>query len=674
MRSLTKAMRSLNPGYGQFRRVVLLLAVAVILPTLCLLWFMGEAVQSERLAVRQRLTTAYTDRLDKATGQVARRWVERCRVLEEQSAAHPYPQFVQATGPSGYAGLLVFDLAGRRSYPALSTDAGTTTGPFEGFADAVEMEINQKYEQAVERYEQYARISENEGRLAAWIGKARALVRLDRLDDAITECQRTASSPLAQTGDSRCLAMIANARLLLLGWTKDKPAYAELRKETFRDLLAILYRVNDAGFALRTDENLFLARKAIEIGVESGLPTDLPGVPLGQLVEAEERSISLATQFPTLESFADWGVGKLRPVQLDASAYYGMIHPSSNGMRVVLLTPDQVTQALADYADFEDANIDYRLVDDSGRLIAGMEETAREPFATDAVGPAFPGWKILLFFKGGEVFERAAHQRIAIYTWTGLVVIALILGSGVVAAKSIGRQVRLNTLKNDFIATVTHELKTPLASMRILVDTLLEGNYRDSNQVTEYLQLISKENERLSRLIDNFLTFSRMERNKQAFQMRQASPASIARTAAEAVKTKFGRGDCRFETDIPDELPPIRADHDAMVTVLVNLLDNAYKYSPDEKRIKLAVAAGDGQVRFRVSDNGLGIPRRALKKVFRRFYQVDRSLSRRVEGCGLGLSIAKFIVDAHQGRIAVESKPGQGSTFTVTLPAVSQVP
>jgi len=674
MRSLTKAMRSLNPGYGQFRRVVLLLAVAVILPTLCLLWFMGEAVQSERLAVRQRLTTAYTDRLDKATVQVARKWVERCRVLEEQSAAHPYPQFVQATGPSGYAGLLVFDLAGRRSYPALSTDAGTTTGPFEGFADAVEMEINQEYEQAVERYEQYARISENEGRLAAWIGKARALVRLDRFDDAITECRRTASSPLAQTGDSRCLAMIANARLLLLGLTKDKPACAELRKETFRDLLAILYRVNDAGFALRTDENLFLARKAIEIGAESGLPTDLPGAPLGQFVEAEERSISLATQFPTLEALADWGVGKLRPVPVGGNAYYGLIHPSSNGMRVVLLTPDQVTQALADYADFEDANIDYRRTDDSGRSIAGIEDTAREPFATDAVGPAFPGWKILLFFKGGEVFERAAHQRIAIYTWTGLVVIALILGSGVVAAKSIGRQVRLNTLKNDFIATVTHELKTPLASMRILVDTLLEGNYRDSNQVTEYLQLISKENERLSRLIDNFLTFSRMERNKQAFQMRQASPASIARTAAEAVKTKLGRGDCRFATQIPDELPPIRADHDAMVTVLGNLLDNAYKYSNADKRITLAGAAGDGQVRFTVSDNGLGIPRRALKKIFRRFYQVDRSLSRRVEGCGLGLSIAKFIVDAHQGRIAVESKPGQGSTFTVPLPAGAQVP
>ena len=97
-----------------------------------------------------------------------------------------------------------------------------------------------------------------------------------------------------------------------------------------------------------------------------------------------------------------------------------------------------------------------------------------------------------MFFKGGDVFERAASEQIAVYTWTGLLFIVLILVSGAVAAKSIGHQVRLNKLKNDFIATVTHELKTPLASMRVLVDTLLEGNYRDQNQVTEYLQLVSR--------------------------------------------------------------------------------------------------------------------------------------------------------------------------------------
>ena len=115
--------------------------------------------------------------------------------------------------------------------------------------------------------------------------------------------------------------------------------------------------------------------------------------------------------------------------------------------------------------------------------------------------------------------------------------------------------------------------------MRVLVDTLLEGNYDDQQTATEYLQLISKENIRLSRLIDNFLTFSRMERNKQAFDIAKTDPAEIAKSAGQAVQTKFRKDNCKFEINVDDNLPSIMADKDAMITVLVNLLDNAYKYS-----------------------------------------------------------------------------------------------
>jgi len=246
----------------------------------------------------------------------------------------------------------------------------------------------------------------------------------------------------------------------------------------------------------------------------------------------------------------------------------------------------------------------------------------------------------------------------------------LILGVGGFAGRGVGRQMKLNRLKNDFIATISHELKTPLSSMRVLADTLLEGDYKDQQTAREYLELICKENKRLSRLIDNFLTFSRMERNKQAFEMEQAGPAEIGRAAAEAVKTKFSKGRCDLALDIADDLPDVLADRDAMVTVLVNLLDNAYKYSRDDKRIELKAYADDGSVCFVVRDNGIGISRRVAKKIFKRFYQADRTLSRRAEGTGLGLSIARFIVDAHNGTISVDSKPEQGSTFMVRLPAV----
>jgi two-component system sensor histidine kinase SenX3 len=161
-----------------------------------------------------------------------------------------------------------------------------------------------------------------------------------------------------------------------------------------------------------------------------------------------------------------------------------------------------------------------------------------------------------------------------------------------------------------------------------------------------------------------------MERNKQTFDMLRVSPATIARKAAEAVRTKFEQHQCRCDMKIEENLPDVLADEDAMVTALVNLLDNACKYSYDDKDIGLRVHAEEGLVYFSVRDNGTGLSRRAARKIFDRFYQVDRSLTRGTEGCGLGLSIVKFIVDAHKGSISVDSKPGKGSTFTVKLPVV----
>ncbi|MDD5459932.1 MAG: HAMP domain-containing sensor histidine kinase [Phycisphaerae bacterium] len=291
-----------------------------------------------------------------------------------------------------------------------------------------------------------------------------------------------------------------------------------------------------------------------------------------------------------------------------------------------------------------------------------------KPFVTAQLDEALPDWKLELYFENDQIFAGAAKRQESVYLWTAVLVVALILASGGVAVQAVGRQIRLNKLKNDFIATVTHELKTPLASMRVLVDTLLEGRCESGQQETEYLTLVAKENQRLSRLIDNFLTFSRMERNKQAFEFAPAGPKEIAENAAEAVRAKFLQKNCKFSVTVGDGLASINADKDAMVTVLVNLLDNACKYSGDDKKIELSVFSEDGYVCLAIKDNGIGMTRRQLKRAFDRFYQVDSSLARRAEGCGLGLAIVKFIVDAHKGRIEVDSKIGKGSIFTVKIP------
>jgi len=368
-------------------------------------------------------------------------------------------------------------------------------------------------------------------------------------------------------------------------------------------------------------------------------------------------------------TFESWPEDSLRRLELPEDVY-GIYH-NSNGRTYLLLK--KAKEFVSDFescgADLEELGVSQRITDSLGTYICGLKNPQKTAFVTLPLGKFFPGWNVEIHFKDVDIFKATANKQKVIYLWTGLLAIAVMIAAGLLATNVVGKQIRINKLKNDFIATVSHELKTPLASMRILVDTLLEGSYRNQQQVTEYLQLVSKENERLSGLIDNFLTFSRMERNKQAFEMVRTSPAAIAHDAAEAVKTKFSLGKCKFNVNISEDLPQVTADRDAMVTVLINLLDNAYKYSYDNKQIELSVSPENSMVCFCVSDKGRGMSRRAVRKIFNRFYQVDRSLSRQTEGCGLGLSIAKFIVDAHKGKISVESKPGKGSTFTVKLPA-----
>jgi signal transduction histidine kinase len=292
-----------------------------------------------------------------------------------------------------------------------------------------------------------------------------------------------------------------------------------------------------------------------------------------------------------------------------------------------------------------------------------------DAFLAGPVGDLLPGWRLALMLEGPDPFSEAAEKQVAAYLWTSLLGIGTIVAAALVGGHVLLRQAKLTRLKNDFIATVTHELKTPLAAVRMFAETLREERYQDREQARRYLDLLVSENERLSRLIDNFLSFSRMERDRRAFDSTEVVPEDIVQEVAEVVRERFHSDECSFEVAVEPGLPRVMADPDALTTVLLNLLDNAYKYTGEDKRITLRARATDGQVCFEVEDNGIGMSRREAGKAFDRFYQADSRLSRRATGCGLGLSIVKFIVDAHGGTIDVRSQPGEGSTFTVRLPA-----
>lgn len=665
----------IDSGYNQMRWVVLLLAVAVILPTVGLLWFISQVVNNERLAVRQKLITVYKEQLGKTLHQPEKRLSPYYELLDrEEIKVHPYRGKLFALEQSNLAGLVIYNAKDRRIYPLLSSEIGDTVESSVDFKDAWELEfVEHKFSQAAEIYGRKAMFGDDQVRLACLIGKSRCLVKLEKPDEAIAECKQVAFSPLEKTAVPAILVLIGNARLLLLNLTQDNAAYSELFEEAFSRLASMVFSVNNAGFALPADHNLFLAQALAAMARSKNL-LDYEKIfvlsDFERLIAAEEMSIRISEIFPEADTLENVKENKLRRLSFSDEALYGIYHRTDGAAVLALLSPENIASIFADFeTDFRDSGVACRVVDQSGRFAAGTDEVVEEPFVAAAVGKDFPGWKIELSFRGGDVFEKAASRRITVYVWTGVLVIILILLAGGFAAQAVRKQIKLNKLKNDFIATVSHELKTPLASIRLLVDTLLEGNYKDQQQATEYFQLVSKENERLTRLVDNFLTFSRMERNKQTFAMDWVCPADIARAAAGVVKTKFNAGRCDFQLQITDNLPDVFADHDIMVTALVNLLDNAYKYSYDDKKIELKVFSENSLVCFSVEDNGIGMNRRQARKIFDRFYQADISLSRRAEGTGLGLSIVKFIVDAHKGTVSVESELSKGTTFTIRLSA-----
>ncbi len=663
----------------------MLLAVAVILPTVCLLWFMSQAVKNVQLAAQQKLIDLYTEKLERAVPQVQRTWRDRANLVEDKVEEEPMANFMSfvldAGGADRSGGVLItYDDSGRLLYPIIDSGTEQPSVP-EEFESAWKLEfVERNFKEARRIYDQIADSAQEDYIWRkAMLGQARCEVGRGRISLAMTMYYRNAAyDRLSREMSPASVSLAAHARVMVAALEQ------QLNEQNTAELSRLIRSATYYGQDVHSQRlflpmdcatRIFILQKAIDIAEKSPKAQEFKKNNRIErtkwLLAAEQMAVEVAEHYPNTAAFKKWAVGSVHRLDV-VSDVYGLYCEAAGRTFLLVRLGEEVRK---DFGAFEQSfggsDVLYRVLDDKGIFVSGTEQSEENPFLTLAVGSSLPDWQVKLWFKDSDIFTKAASREVAIYIWAGVLVIVLILAAGGIAGQAVGRQIKLNRLKNDFIATVSHELKTPLSSMRVLADTLLEGNYKDQKQATEYLQLICKENKRLSGLIDNFLTFSRMERNKQAFEMVKTSPFSIAHAAADAVKTKFSEGRCEFEVKISEDLPDVSADHDAMVTVLVNLLDNAYKYSYDDKHIELRVFTEDGLVCFSVVDNGVGMSRRSAKRIFKRFYQVDRSLSRRAQGCGLGLSIAKFIVDAHKGSISVDSKPGEGSTFTVKLPAAN---
>jgi signal transduction histidine kinase len=237
------------------------------------------------------------------------------------------------------------------------------------------------------------------------------------------------------------------------------------------------------------------------------------------------------------------------------------------------------------------------------------------------------------------------------------------------AHRSFRREARLNELKSNFISSVSHELRAPLASMRLLSEGLQTGRIADIPKQREYFGFLVQECRRLSSLVENVLDFSRIEQNRRTYTMENADIREIGAAAVRTVSPIAEERGVKvlYEQSAGDEVIA-KVDALAMQQALVNLLDNAIKHSPPGESVRLELSEALDAIRFTVTDKGPGIPLSEQKKIFERFYRLGSELRRETEGVGIGLSIVKHIVDAHGGHIEVRSRPGAGAEFIVIVP------
>ncbi len=239
---------------------------------------------------------------------------------------------------------------------------------------------------------------------------------------------------------------------------------------------------------------------------------------------------------------------------------------------------------------------------------------------------------------------------------------------GVIAViQDITEHVKLDNMQKELVADVSHELKTPITSIMGYADTLLEGGYDEETQ-TKFLNVIASESRRMARLVTDLLTLSRYDSNKKKTQKETFDLGDLVKQCQEKLAIEIKKKGHTVNSFVTADVPPVYADKDDIERVVLNILTNSIKYTPDNGEIKIYVGFVYNDAYIKVFDNGIGIPEDDLSRIFERFYRVDKARTREMGGTGLGLSIAKEILDKNGGSIDIKSKVGEGTEVVIRIP------
>jgi len=655
---------------GPSQRLVGVFILFILLPGAFLGVFALRVLRQEGQLARQRTR----ELLERTAGEIGRdmnsefrRWTDAARTAAVAKIfdAATFPDIVRlALLEPGGGVYLTTSEGGLQAFPAgallyaLPGMAPSRTSPSRfpaGLAEAESLEIaREDYPNAIRAYrnlldsagaglrplvlQRLARTLRKAGKTEEAAGAYRELQRLDVVwvgglpSDLIAESELC--SLAAERGDSAGLSQTAMAfyRDLAAGkWLLDKPRYL-FYSDRCRTWCRESQAAPDEFDRVRSTEErkLALSRAA------EGLLDQPRGIFIGEA--NAHLAFRNADPFAMVIISADF---------LESRWWPQLLSTRGDDLEGTLATPD-------------------------GHAVFGQPPSGTQPLAvtTDFRIDDTP-WLLQVWPGRPEAITADIRQRQALsVAMLGFVVVLLAFGA-YFTIRIVRRELEIARLRADFVSTVSHEFRSPLTGIRQLGGMLLDGRVTDPVKQQGYFRMIVQESDRLARLVENILDFSRMEEGRREYRIEPLDPTPWLRKLAADFEAEIAVAGAAVEADIPDGLPAVSADREALGSAVRNLLDNAVKYSPGAKTVWLDAEADAAEIRIAVRDRGVGISEQDQKYIFDRFYRADGEISKRVKGAGLGLSLVRYIVTAHGGTVECQSAVGEGSTFTIRLPIAS---
>jgi signal transduction histidine kinase len=696
---------------GQLRLAAVFLLL-VLLPSALLGWFCLRAVDSERRARQGRLLQEYSRYADFAARTVHQELSELEIAWQDlvpaRPSAPPPPEdplqdsaalverYVRAAYVFGSGGPVVCHAPGEepRMRPGFDLPIAEDAHTFEALllrGEEAEFENGDARAAMTIYADMENRLGNRRLRAIAASSLARAALQAGEWDAALAAAQRVRAEPAALDLENQPLALVAGlqAARALASKGEPNPAAATLL-EVSNELEAHSSELTPTQYEFlrsRIDESLAGLSGAVDAECARDLDARRAALrgrakkPAGDLFLEHklERRLWRAAMEDQLWSPRWRYISEVADGTPYLLAYQFL--PDADGTRVagllgLAIDLPRVSSVLvpAFLQELELSEAAWlEVVDEAGhRVIA--QSSASEPqgqaaMARTSLGEPFEFWSVAVHARTPPAAARALDFRTRVFLYLVLVLLLAIAAGAVLLVLELRREARLASLKTSFVSNVSHELRTPLTSIRMYAEMLESaGDRLPEAERRRQLAVIRSESGRLERLIDAVLDFATLHRGTKKYQFEFEEVGELVRAAAEDFRDQAEAQGFSYTVEVEGGLPEVRVDADAIRQVLLNLLSNAVKYSEDDRRITVRAFRRDDAVAVQVEDHGIGIAAAEQQRIFEDFYRVDARLSSARQGVGLGLTLVRRIVEAHGGRVAVESALGRGARFTVWLP------